>query len=96
MIIGEILHDGHCEDVFHYLLKLIEHNFQNVESGSQGDAYIWIYERDEKVSLDTFTSMRFQLKAQKSGGLLTERVLSIIKTQFEFYLYEVPEIEAHE
>jgi hypothetical protein len=87
MIIGEILHEEPYDDVFYDLLKPIENNFQNVESGIQGDAYIWIFENGEKVSLDTFTSLRFQLKSQQSRGFLTEQVLSIIKTQFKFYIY---------
>lgn len=45
MIISEIIHNDHYQDVYDDLLKLISSYFANVESGFQGDAYIWITEK---------------------------------------------------
>lgn len=96
MIFGEIVHEEHYYDVFPGLLELIESAFENVESGVQGDAWIWIIENTEKVALDTFTSMSFQLKSVKNGGLLIEKVISVLEDKYKVYLYEEPEIEGHE
>lgn len=35
-------------------------HFSSVESGLQGDSWIWILDGDEKVSIDSFTSMKHQ------------------------------------
>jgi len=62
MIYGEIeAQENYC-DFYEGLLEFIKAHFNNVESGLQGDAYICISAGSEKVSLDTFTSMNFEIK----------------------------------
>lgn len=96
MIFGEIVHSEHYYDVFPELLELIKSEFDVVESGVQGDAWIWIVENSEKVAIDSFTSMRLQLKSEKSGGVLLEKVISVLQNKYKLYLYQEPEIEGHE
>ena len=96
MIFGEIIHDEHYYDVFPELIELIRSEFNEVESGVQGDAWIWIFENNEKVVIDSFTSMRFQFKSDRSGGILLEKVLSVLQKKYKLYLYQEPEIEGYE
>jgi hypothetical protein len=96
MIIGEIessdsYHDFYCE-----LLEFMKIHFRNVESGSQGDAYIWITSKGEKVSLDTFSSMRFQIKANSSSNSLVKLVVNTLKKQYTVQLYPEPICEGYE
>jgi len=96
MIYGEIISDESYYDLFSSLLKYVEDLYPSVESGIQGDAYIWIKSEEEKVYLDTFTSMRFQIKSNKVGGTLLEDVISKLELSYKVYLYQVPEREGHE
>lgn len=93
MVIGEIIHEQHYVDVFQGLLELINTMFENVDSGIQGDAWIWIFEEEEKVSLDTFSSMRFQIRVEKKDGQLLDKILSILESKYKLSLYEEPEFE---
>jgi hypothetical protein len=96
MIYGEIVTNQSYYDVYAPLLSLIKENFSEVESGVQGDAYIWIKSGDEKVALDTFTSMRFQIKSNKVSGLLVEQVITTLESEYKLYIYNEPEREGHE
>lgn len=96
MIYGEIVTDESYYDVYPGLLELIKANYSDVESGVQGDAWIWIMSGEEKVALDTFTSMRFQIKSNKIGGQLVEKVIATLSSHYKLYIYEEPEPEGHE
>jgi hypothetical protein len=96
MIFGEIVHEEHSYEVFPGLLELVKSEFNEVQSGVQGDAWIWIIENDEKVAIDSFTSMRFQIKCGKVGGILLGSVISVLERKYTLYLYQNPEIEGHE
>ena len=96
MIFAEIKTDESYYDIYPKLLKLVQQTFSNVESGVQGDAWIWIYEGEEKVALDTFTSMRFQIKSDNINGLLVQKVISKLNEHYELYIYDEPELEGYE
>jgi len=95
MIYGEIETDKSYYDFYDELLAYVKKNFKDVESGLQGDAYIWIKKLDEKVALDTFTSMRFEIKSIENGTLAQD-VIKTLQRQYPISLYTKPESEAHE
>jgi hypothetical protein len=61
MIFAELNYEGDYGAVHDELLHYLRQTFNNVESGHQGDSWIWILDGEEKVAIDTFTSMK-QLK----------------------------------
>ena len=94
MIYGEIeTQENYC-DFYAELLEFIKAHFNNVESGLQGDAYIWISAGSEKVSLDTFTSMNFEIKANALSSTLVELVIETIQKQYIVRRYGEPILEA--
>ncbi len=65
-------------------------------SGLQGESWIWIFEGDEKVAIDTFSSMDFhQIKSSKHGTLV-QRVIEILLLRYKVNVYQTPKLEAHE
>jgi hypothetical protein len=96
MIIGEIESSESYYDLYGKLLEFIEMHFRTVESGLQGDAYIWITSEGEKVSLDTFSAMSFQIKANESSSSLAKLVVNTLKMQYAVQLYPEPISESHE
>ena len=50
-------------DFYDELLDYVQRHFDQVESGVQGDAWIWITKGSDKVSLDTFYSMQFEINS---------------------------------
>lgn len=96
MIYGEIKIDESYYNFYHELLTYIKNNYKNVESGLQGDAYIWIKNNNEKVTLDTFTSMRFEIKSNVKNGTLVQEVINTLKKYYPVSIYPEPELEAHD
>ncbi len=96
MIFAEIHTDRSYYELYPELLSYITETYSNVESGVQGDAYIWIFLNDEKVALDTFSSMQFQVKAGRNGGVLVESVINYLKKKYSISAYNPPLFDPHE
>jgi hypothetical protein len=95
MIFAELEYPGHYADIHHELLAFVRARFAEVESGLQGDSWIWITEGGEKVALDTFSSMKHQVKSPTPGRHV-ENVITAIKAKYAIRRYEEPEWEAHD
>ncbi len=68
MIFAELEYQKHYSDVHAELLAVVDKHFSRVQSGLQGDSWIWIFDGEEKVAIDTFTSMKHQIKSAKAGA----------------------------
>ena len=49
------------------LVAYLKTRFPKLDSGLQCDSWIWIWFGDDKVAIDTFTSMKHLVKSSKSG-----------------------------
>lgn len=95
MIFAEMKYDGDYESRHLELLAFLRQRFSNVESGLQGDSYLWVLDGAEKVALDTFTSMKHQVKSPKSGQHV-QQVIDVLKQRYKLNVYSTPELEGHE
>jgi hypothetical protein len=81
---------------FHEELNLfVRANFSRVESGIQGDSWIWIFDGEVKVEIDTFSSMTHQIKSDVPGQHV-QNVIEILRNKYIINIYQAPELEAHE
>jgi hypothetical protein len=95
MIFAELRYPDRYEDFHDELLAFVRTRFADIESGLQGDSWMWIMDGDEKVALDTFSSMKHQVKLPKPGPHV-EKVIDALKEKYEITIYGAPELEAHE
>ena len=65
--------DFHAE-----LLPFVNMHFSKVEAGLQGDSWIWILDGGEKVAIDTFTSMKHQIKSPTAGSHVQKVVETLL------------------
>lgn len=77
---------------YNELLDYIKTHFSDVKSGVQGDVYIWIRQGEEKVSVDTFSAMQFEIKSDKKSALL-QAVIDTIQKKYPVRLCDIPEIQ---
>lgn len=77
-------------------MEYICSHFGKVESGLQGDSWIWIFEDEEKVAIDTFSAMKHQVKADTLHSVLVDKVITVLKTKYSVCVYDDPELEGHE
>lgn len=72
MIFAEMEYPRDYWDVHDELARHVQAHFSQVESGHQSDSWIWITRGDEKVGIDTFTSMKHQVKSAQPGPLVQD------------------------
>jgi hypothetical protein len=95
VIFAELDYSGTYESFHSQLGAFLEKNFQHLESGLEGDSYFWIFDGDDKVAIDTFTSMKHQVKAS-AGGPHVQKVLYALAREFNVKVLEQPQLEGHE
>jgi hypothetical protein len=95
MIFAELDYECDYNDVHDELVALLRKVFPEVEDGQQGDSWIWIHEGAEKVAVDTFTSMRHQVKSARPGPLV-RRVIEVLQRVYRLEIHEPPLPEGHE
>lgn len=95
MIFAEMVYPNEYWD-FHSELKAhVASNFEHWDSGLQSDSWFWIFDGDQKVAIDTFSSMKHQIKSSTPGPLV-QRVIDALKIKYEVNVYARPEFEGHE
>lgn len=95
MIFAELQYPGHYSDVHDGLRDFVAQHFSRVDSGHQGDSWIWILDGGEKVAIDTFTSMKHQVKSATPGPHV-QNVVDALRLQYRVKVYDPPELEGHE
>ena len=95
MIFAEIEYQSEYRDFHPELAAYIGAQFSLVKSGLQGDSWIWILDGEEKVAVDTFSSMKHQIKSQKDGQHV-QNVIETLRLKYKVRVYETPELEGHE
>lgn len=95
MIFAEIEYQT-SHRMFHKdLVPFLSNHFSQIESGLQGDSWIWIFDFGKKVEIDTFSSMKHQIKSEGSGWHV-DKVVEILRLKYTVKVYDTPELEAHE
>lgn len=93
MIFAEIKSELSGTDYHHELVELIKTNFSDVESGLQGDSWVWICDGSDKVEVDTFSSTNHEIKCDKADVLLVKQVIDCLSTQYNVQVYAKPKLD---
>ena len=96
MIYAELDYEAHYSALHGELVALVEASFATTQHGLQGDSWIWIFEGDEKVAIDTFSSMKHQVKSASREGRLARKVIALLAERYRVNEYPEPELEPHE
>ena len=96
MILAELQYEQHYSDLHSSLVAFLGSKFQKMEHGLQGDSWIWIFEGGEKVAIDTFSSMKHQVKSDASCRNFAKKVIETLSIEFQVIVFPEPEIEPHE
>lgn len=87
MVFAEIRYPQDYREAHSEILAVIRSEFTEVEAGLQGDSWIWIADGDEKVAVDTFSSLKHQIKSRSSGQLV-QRVIGALSNRFDVHLID--------
>lgn len=95
MVFADLKYPERYEEKHDGLCTLLKSRFSHVESGLQSDSWIWVHFGEEKVAVDTFTSMTHQVKSARPGKHV-EDVILVLKEKYEVETYKEPKRETHE
>lgn len=89
MIFAEVKYPGDHWGEHARMVILIEGFFSDTRSGLQGDSWIWIMDGDEKVAIDTFSSMKHQVKSNTAGPHV-QKVIDALRTKYDVEVFDEP------
>lgn len=89
IIFAELQYDEHYADVHAGLLAHLGQHFSPLKSGLQGDSHISIMHDGQEVMVDTFSSMKHQVKAGKAGPHV-QSVIDVLRLKFDLLVYDTP------
>ena len=95
MIFAEMSYPGDYHGIHDELVTFLSAHFDRIDSGLQGDSWIWLVANEEKVVLDTFTSMKHQIKSEKPGQFV-DNVIAILQGKYNLTVFDKPQLESHE
>jgi hypothetical protein len=98
VIFAELQYEMHYADVHAPLVALLQQRFPNVESGLQGDSWVWVHDTDSaasRVAMDTFTAVRHQVKSAAPSALV-DRVITVLAQAFDVRVLPAPVPEAED
>lgn len=93
MLYAELTYPEHYSEVHDELVEYLEQRFAQVQSGLQGDSWVWIFEGDDRVAIDTFYSMKHQVKATQGARTLAHRVIAHLAGRYELVVPDPPQPE---
>lgn len=96
MIFAEIQYDDHYDEFHEHFLKYLKTHFAKVDAGLQSDFWIWIYEGERMVKVDTFSSMRHQIKSEDQNNPLIAKVIAVQQKKYKVVVYDEPLLVGHE
>lgn len=89
LIFAELQYAGHYADVHAELVAYLARHFASLKSGLQGDSHITIMDGGEEVMVDSFSSMRHQVKAWKAGPQV-QNVIDVLRLEYDVLVYDTP------
>ncbi len=89
MVFAEVRYSGDYRTEHAKMVALIEDLFADTQSGLQGDSWIWIMDGDGKVAIDTFSSMKHQVKSYTIGPHV-QKVIDALSTKYDMDVFAEP------
>jgi len=96
MVFAEMQYEQDYSEMHFELVEYLKTKYPKIEYGLQGDSWIWIFDGDDKVAIDTFYSMKHQIKSESSESCLVRQVIRMLSLRYKLTEYDDPEPEPHE
>ena len=96
MIYATLDYKGEFERQHRLLHKILANNFAEVQEGLQCDSWISVQENGEEVWVDSFTSMKHEVKAKVRNSELAIKVIKVLEKMYDVTVHDPPEFEGHE
>jgi len=80
-------------DKFDEILQTLMKQFEHIESGRQGDDWIWIPTADDKIEIDSFYSMNLEVKGKYVQYTFVMQILHEMENDWILQVFDPPKID---
>ncbi len=77
-------------DNFEEILARLMQYYPGIQSGRQGDDWIWVRFGDDKVEIDSFTSMQLEVKAKRQQSAVARKLVSLMEPRWVLQVFDPP------
>lgn len=77
------------DEILHTLMK----HFERIESGRQGDDWIWIHLAGDKIEIDSFFSMQLEVKGKHEHISMVRQIIQELKDDWILQIFDPPKID---
>ncbi|MCA9207076.1 MAG: hypothetical protein KDA55_01915 [Planctomycetales bacterium] len=96
MIYASLNYRGEYSSHHRLIYRILKANFDNVREGLQGDSWIEVSANNQRVSVDSFTSLKHEVKGRDTDEELVNEVIEVLRRRLNVTIINPPESEAHE
>lgn len=80
-------------DHFDEILQTLTSHFENIQSGRQGDDWIWIHLSGDKIEIDSFYSMDLEVKGKRKHYPVAMQIIQSMDTNWILQVFDPPKID---
>jgi len=80
-------------DRFDEILHTLMEYFKDIQSGRQGDDWIWIHVGDDKIEIDSFFSMQLEVKGKYKQQATATQILQNMEDNWVIQVFDPPKID---
>ncbi len=78
---------------FDEILQTLMEHFKDIQSGRQGDDWIWIQLADDKIEIDSFYSMNLEIKGKPGHLPVVRQLLAQLQADDILEIFDPPKID---
>jgi hypothetical protein len=78
---------------FELIVSILSDYFPRLEWGSQCDDWLWVYHRDYKLEIDSFSSMELEMKGPRKSYGLAQEILGRLPSSTLLCVFETPKLD---
>jgi hypothetical protein len=89
LVIFAELHRDHFDEILRSLMV----QFKNIQSGRQGDDWIWIHLGDDKIKIDSFYSMQLEVKGKRKHYTVAMQLIQNLEKDWIVQVFDPPKVD---
>jgi len=80
-------------DHFEEILQSLMGQFKNIQSGRQGDDWIWIQLGEDRIEIDSFYSMELEVKGKRKHYMVAMQAIQNMDKSWILQVFDPPKID---
>lgn len=80
-------------DHFDEILQSLMGQFKNVQSGRQGDDWIWLQLGEDRIEIDSFYSMELEVKGKRKHYMAAMQAIQNMDKSWILQVFDPPKVD---